>query len=188
MSLIYLLRYPIFAIFIFSALLIPSTMALGGALPDSQVIAFSTPHARYVQWEIALLDLRTQIVRRVDRYSWRIPLALSWSPDGSRLAYATLREPSDIFVHDIEAGITTNVTHSLGDDRYPTWSPDSNQLLFYSNQNAVDERFSIYSIAADGSDLRRLTVDEALMPAYSPDGSKVIFTVNRSPRSVHDEY
>ncbi len=176
MSLIRVLRYPLFVFFIVCTLLIPSTIVLGRALPDSHVIAFSTPHPYQSQWQVALLDFRTRIIRIVDQYPWRIPLSLTWSPDGSRLAYATLREPSDIFVHDVQAGQTINVTQTLGDDRYPTWSPDSDRLLFYSNQHTQNQGFDIFSVGADGSNLQQLTVNEALMPAYSPDGSQVVFT------------
>ena len=185
MLLLCFLRYPLILIFLVCALLIPSTLVVGRALPDSYVIAFSTPHRRQVGWEIALLDLRTRIIRPVDYYPARIPLALAWSPDGSRLAYATVTQPSDIYVHDILAGATTNLTRTLGDDRYPTWSPDGGQLMFYSNHGAFDELFVIYQMAADGSDLQRLTPRQALMPAYSPDGSQVyVVSIGNGPSAV----
>jgi Tol biopolymer transport system component len=98
---------------------------------------------------------------------------MEWSPDGARLAYATVTAPSDIFIQDVYTGRTTNLTRSFADDRYPTWSPDGASLLFFSN---LGGSFETYRIAPDGTNLYRLTSDEGILPAFSPDGAQILFT------------
>ena len=57
----------------------------------------------------------------------------------------------------------------------PAWSPDGKRIAF---ARQVDGAFDLFSCAADGSDLTRLTdtprADE-LSPAWSPDASEIAF-------------
>lgn len=55
-----------------------------------------------------------------------------------------------------------------------SWSPDGSHIALHTNQ---DLNYEIYTMAADGSNLRRLTRDFAadLMPAWSPDGMTIVF-------------
>ncbi|MBZ0300737.1 MAG: hypothetical protein K8J31_13390 [Anaerolineae bacterium] len=153
--------------------LTPLAAAMGRILPMGGVLAFSTPTDPRSEWTIMLLDVRTRLLYAAGSYNWRIPLPLQWSPDGTRLAFATVSTPSDIYIRDIYAGKTTNLTRSYAEDRYPTWSPDGSRLLFFSN---VGGPFEIYSIAPDGTDLTRLTSDEGILPTFSPDGGHILFT------------
>ncbi len=153
--------------------LTPLAAAVGRALPGGGVLAYSMPTDPRTEWLIMLMDVRTRVAHRIGWYGWRIPLPMEWSPDGTRLAYATVSQPSDIFVYDLNAGTTTNVTQSFAEDRYPTWSPDGTHLLFFSNALG---QFDIYSIAPDGTDSVRLTSSEGILPAYSPDGTQILFS------------
>ncbi len=60
----------------------------------------------------------------------------------------------------------------------PAWSPDGQELAFYSDR---DGNWEIYLVAADGSNLRRLTFDPSddTQPSYSPDGSSILFSSDR---------
>jgi Tol biopolymer transport system component len=102
---------------------------------------------------------------------------LSWpdvSPDGEWLAY-TSNDPEDIFI------IRTNGTNGrqLTDDPYldrqPRWSPDGNEIAFYSNRSG---KFEIWTIHHDGSELQQLTEtpDRAFgNPKWSPDGGRMSY-------------
>lgn len=77
-------------------------------------------------------------------------LADPWSPDGSRIAFRSMRTgEGDIFVVNADGTGLTNVTDAPGDDAFPAWSPDGSKLLLASNR---DGDWEIYVQNADGSD------------------------------------
>ena len=171
----FIIRTLIVSLLIF-VLFVPLATAIGHWSPGGNLLAFSTPTIENYEWTIMLMDTRSRITLPVSVYAWRLPLVPVWSPDGAQLAWSTFRPQSDIFVHDIATGITTNLTRDIADDRYPSWSPDSRRLLYYSNLETKDERFQIYSIQPDGTQHTRLTEDEAVQPAFSPDGEHILFS------------
>ena len=62
----------------------------------------------------------------------------------------------------------------------PNWSPDGARIVFESDRVEKGD-LEIYSMKADGSDVRRLTNSPALdaLPAYSPDGKRIVFVSDR---------
>ena len=64
-------------------------------------------------------------------------------------------------------------------DVYPYWSPDGKQIVFQSDRNSsMEGKDQIYSMNADGSEIKRLTFHDASdeTPVWSPDGSKILFS------------
>jgi TolB protein len=101
-----------------------------------------------------------------------------WSPDGARLAFVSDRDRNgaclfhdcwghngEIYVMEADGSGQTRVTDDPGDDQGPTWSPDGSQIAFAALRNiqgAIDEEdYEIYAMAADGSDVRQLTDNDA---------------------------
>lgn len=100
----------------------------------------------------------------------------AWSPDGSKIAFASRRSGSfDIYVMNADGTGTRRLTATRADDANPTWSPDGRQIAF-----ARGDRGDIYVVNADGTGLRRVTDDLAAEsePAWSPDGRWIAYVKN----------
>lgn len=111
----------------------------------------------------------------------------AWSPDGNKLLYVGPggKGPKgedyglDIFMLDLTqpGAKPVNLTHRLGDDTEPAWSPDG-KLIAFTNNGRGDKVRMIDMMNADGSDLHRISVDlEEFMPAWSPDGQWLFYVV-----------
>lgn len=71
----------------------------------------------------------------------------------------------------------------------PSWSPDGTHIAFAAQIGTLeeDQRLTeIYVMRADGTDVRRLTTNEALdgSPSWSPDGQRIAFTRVTEPGSA----
>ena len=67
---------------------------------------------------------------------------------------------------------------NVDEDTAPALSPDGQKVAFMSRR---EEHWDIYVIDVDGSNLQRLTTDEADdgLPTWSPDGNAIAFVSNR---------
>jgi TolB protein len=105
----------------------------------------------------------------------------SWSPDGTRLAFASDRDGyDDIWIIDIDGDHLTNLTNDEARDHSPAWSPDGQWIAFASVRDSL--YWELYLMRPDGSDLHRLTWwDDAsdLSPSWSPDGERLTFASKR---------
>ena len=96
----------------------------------------------------------------------------AWSPDGTRIAFASDRghDVPNVYVMDADGKNVVRLTDSSGrgGSYAPTWSPDGTQIAFARSDGAANE--NIYVIGADGTGLRRLTASRArdTSPAWSP--------------------
>jgi len=152
--------------------------------PNGQQLAYVS--RRDGNREIYLMDSAGQNIVNITRHpadDW----TPTWSPDGSRLAFSSFRSGSwEIFVLDtacLEAPETcpnslTQLTANDNGNLSPVWSPDGGRFAFNSKANG---NWDIYTMAADGTDIRQITTDPAndLAPAWSPDGSQLAFESNR---------
>jgi Tol biopolymer transport system component len=104
----------------------------------------------------------------------------AWSPDGRKIAFARAfanenYSQRDIVVMNKDGSDPVNLTNtSVVDEVNPTWSPDGTRIAFSRGTLGGTD---IYSMRADGTDLRRLTSDPLpdITPAWSPDGTKIAF-------------
>ncbi len=102
----------------------------------------------------------------------------AFSPDGERIAFRSSRDGGGIFVMGRTGEAVRRVTRT---GFRPTWSLDGTQLAFSSenvemqpgNSESIGE---LWVVNADGSQPRKLPVDEAILPSWSPHGKRIAYT------------
>lgn len=107
----------------------------------------------------------------------------AWSPDGGALAFDGGGYESDIYTVRPNGSALDRIVNM---DNYasftPEWSPDGGRIVFES-EYLGDESFDLYSVAARGGAVDRLTRSDTgrLHPRYSPDGVLIASEGSNSP-------
>lgn len=104
----------------------------------------------------------------------------SWSPDGTRIAFASMRNckmGSAMQVMNADGSNPMQLTECQNFDG-SSWSPDGKRIVFASDR---DGNYELYSINADPSHQTNLTRHPAedREPVWSRDGKKIAFVSNR---------
>jgi len=161
---------------------------------DSVHIAFIG--VRKGQSDLYVVDIETEQLTQLtnDMYSESSP---EWSPDGTRIVFASDREPVDdnltadsldipvspsrsIHIIDTSTGDIKSITSSEGDDASPTWSPDGRYIAFSSDRNGI---YNLYVAELDSvADDAQVVVtpitnvlNGVFLPDWSLDGRKIVF-------------
>jgi Tol biopolymer transport system component len=136
--------------------------------------------------KIFTLDVATGQVRQITQGSdWRDE-SPRWSPDGQSIAFTSNRahygaQPEtgtpdvDVYVMRADGTEVRRVTSDPGNDYDPSWLPDGQSLVFSSDRASRGDLYRVRM--ADGHTDRLTTnfVGRAIMPAVSPDGTRVAF-------------
>ncbi|MCY4518795.1 MAG: cell wall-binding repeat-containing protein [Acidimicrobiaceae bacterium] len=172
-------------------------------------ISWSSDGHRLAYWSVDagalyVLDLRDGELRRIAQVDSQMDgfgSTLNWSPDGSRLAFdaiveeeSTLSDPrltvngvseftSELFVHDVESGETTRLTHNNFVDSVGPWSPDGTRLSFIRSPASSTWMSPAGLVAYRRLIVLDLTTKEShelhpyvLDTLWSPDGETIAFS------------
>lgn len=109
----------------------------------------------------------------------------AWSPDATRIAFASAREGSfDIYVMEADGTGTERLTSSSANDKGPSWSPDGRRIAFSRSEDGGH----VWVMDADGTRARRLTDElaEESEPSWSPDGRLIAYTRRASGSDLRE--
>jgi TolB protein len=148
--------------------------------PDGSQLAFvivSEPDT----WIIYLLDVDGDLsdpaanFRRMRRltnanYDSFFP---AWSPDGTQLAYIRMDASGldEIWSIHVDGSGERNLTRSpASNDWHPAWLSDGSGIVFVSDRDRGPNRFDLYVMDVDGSNVRRLAgmAADIWAPAWRP--------------------
>ena len=141
----------------------------------------------YVSWdqrstiERLGLDPRTGRVTRPPQAALRgsrVIYTHDSSPTGEWIAFSNQGVREDLFVVRFDGTGYRQLTDDAFRDRGPRWSPDGEQIAFYSDRTG---RYEIWSVRPDGSGLKQLTKttgESPWLPEWSPDGKRIVVLDN----------
>jgi Tol biopolymer transport system component len=168
--------------------------------PDGSTIAFASdrdgdPNEIYVMDADGSNQVRVTDNPGIDEYP-------TWSPDGTRIAFhCTMGDVNPNGVGDFEICVVNRdgtglhrLTDSPGENTQPDWSPDGAWIVFESNRlgwpslpSTTSAGFGpatfgdedVWVMRTDGSEQHNLTqnpLEDDSFPAWSPDGSWIVFS------------
>jgi Tol biopolymer transport system component len=102
----------------------------------------------------------------------RITAGPEWSPDGTTLLFASVRNRADheLFVANADGSQEHRLTRNNVEDRLPAWSPDHTRIAFARGKGLGS---SIWVMSASGTREHRLAL--GTHPSWSPSGSRIVF-------------
>ena len=140
--------------------------------PDGQSVLYSAFYAEN-NYDVYQLDIADGSQDRLTS-SYGSDTAPEISPDKNQLVFAHISPNTNkyqIVLADQLGNNAGNIPSINGWD--PTWSPDSNAILFASDKNGT---IQLYTVQPDGSKLTRITNLPAIRGRsdWSPDGQYIV--------------
>jgi Tol biopolymer transport system component len=107
----------------------------------------------------------------------------SWNKEHSKIVFNSIDAASGIsnlYIYDMQTKDKTLLLKRFS-PRDPSFSPDGNTIVFADFTEDGVENSEIYTIGIDGSNLTKLTDNQArdYFPKYSPDGKTIVFSSER---------
>ncbi len=163
----------------------PAQDVMPAISPDGHRIAFASN--RTGSWDIFVMSSSGgQAVQVTSDPSQE--LRPSWSPDGKRLVYCRLGETSgrwEMWVADVDQPM---VSEFIGYGLFPSWCPMAgtaeggrDKILFQRSRERGDRAFSVWTVdykpgdTSSPTEVISGTKAAAINPAWSPDGTRIVF-------------
>jgi len=133
-------------------------------------------------------EVRQSLQRVAVRFDGRVALepltdgfsgdiAPAWSPDGSRLVFASSRSGNRT-LWTVDANLThpAPLTSGAALDEWPAYSPDGQQVAFVSDRGG---KRGIWIVSAEGGTPRPIVTTEVIDTiSWSPDGRHLVFSTS----------
>jgi Tol biopolymer transport system component len=98
---------------------------------------------------------------------------VAMSPDEEWIAYYLNESRENLLLARTDGGGRRQLTDDDHKDRDPSWSPDGQQIVFFSDRTG---KYELWTIQADGRGLRQLTDNPesaVVSPTWAPDDSRI---------------
>jgi Tol biopolymer transport system component len=149
--------------------------------PDK--IAFMSNRSGF--WDIYSMNSDGTNQIKLTNDDMKVAFAFAVSPDGKKIAYISDKSGNpDLWVMELATKQATQMTSTeLTDEGSPSWSPDNSAIAFHSDDNTSDF-FQVLQLNYPLTDAKAIpqvliakTGMNVLHPAFSPDGTKILYSL-----------
>ena len=145
---------------------------------DGERIAFVSRVVvdEHINRDIFTIDIHTGEQRQVT-LAHSDEVHPSWSPDGSRIVFASNQRGADLDLYTVDkkGKNLDRLTNNPGNDYQPDWSPDGNKIAFTSEQDGGPTQVYLFDIQTGNQEKLTESNYRAVYPRWSPDGTQVAF-------------
>lgn len=158
--------------------------------PDGKKIAFMSTRES-AKYQIYVMDADGSNVKKLTtdlNVSFCNPV---WSKDGKRIVYYSDKGDGkdQIWIMNADGSNQKLLTNNIGHNIFPSFSPDGKRIIFSRRDDKdvkksyVDASF-LYTINADGSNIKRLSEINSFFARFSPDEKRIAFVKGKFPANA----